>query len=337
MHSRLSRFLRPSIIGVAVVALLAGCTSTADEADTNSTSAENAAFPVSIEHEFGTTTIESAPERVVTLGVTDADIVLALGTVPVGNTGYTFFENGLGPWTDDLVGDQELTLIDSDSTPDLEQVAALEPDLIIGVSAGFDDVVYEQLSDIAPVVARPSGTAAYAVDREEATNIVATAMGQAEKGRELNEETNALIEAAREENPSFAGKTGTVILPYQGKYGAYLPGDARGQFLESLGITLPEAILSRDTGDSFFVDVPAESVADVEGDLLLVLSNDENLDITAENPLFETLNVVQNDAVIVATIEERGAITYNSVLSVPFALDHLVPRFAEALSQKQLN
>ncbi|AIK84379.1 iron ABC transporter substrate-binding protein [Corynebacterium glutamicum] len=331
MQSRLSKILRSSVVGVAVLALLAGCSNNADDTDADSTSTGNSAFPVSIEHEFGTTTIDDVPERVVTLGVTDADIVLALGTVPVGNTGYKFFENGLGPWTDELVEGKELTLLDSDSTPDLEQVAALEPDLIIGVSAGFDDVVYEQLSDIAPVVARPAGTAAYAVAREEATNLVARAMGQSEKGQELNEETDALIQAARDENPSFDGKTGTVILPYQGKYGAYLPGDARGQFLDSLGISLPEAVLSRNTGDSFFVDVPAESVKDVDGDVLLVLSNDENLDITAENPLFETLNVVQKDAVIVATTEERGAITYNSVLSVPFALEHLAPRIAEAL------
>src|SRR6188768_3814746 len=36
-------------------------------------------FPVSIENMFGTTVIESKPERVVSIGYTDGDYVLALG------------------------------------------------------------------------------------------------------------------------------------------------------------------------------------------------------------------------------------------------------------------
>ncbi|HJE11775.1 MAG TPA: iron-siderophore ABC transporter substrate-binding protein, partial [Corynebacterium glutamicum] len=82
MQSRLSKILRSSVVGVAVVALLAGCSNNIDDTDTDSTSTGDSVFPVSIEHEFGTTTIDDVPERIVTLGVTDADIVLALGTVP---------------------------------------------------------------------------------------------------------------------------------------------------------------------------------------------------------------------------------------------------------------
>lgn len=272
---------------------------------------------MTIDHVFGTTEIKEEPERIVTLGVTDADIVLALGEVPVGNTGYVFFENGLGPWTEDLVKDSELARIESDSEPNLEQIASLEPDIIIGVSPGFDSDVYEQLSAIAPVVARPSDSAAYIVPCEEATNSVAKSMGKVEEGEQLNAEVEELVAAAREEHPEFEGKVGVSVLPNQDKYGAFLPGDARGQFLETLGFAVAEEILEQDTGESFFVEVAKENVEALDGDLLLVLHDDENFDVVADNEVFTTLDVVKNDAVVVATTEQRGAITYNSVLSIP--------------------
>ncbi|GAA1072160.1 ABC transporter substrate-binding protein [Nocardiopsis metallicus] len=170
---------RPVACALIVLLPLTACGNAGEDASESSPppQAAEGAFPVTVEHEFGSTTIEEEPKRVVTLGVTDADAVLALDLVPVGNTGYTFYESGLGPWTDDLVGDSELTRIASDSEPNIEQIANLAPDLIIGVSAGFDDAVYEDLSQIAPVVARPAGTAAYTVPRDEVTEVIATALG----------------------------------------------------------------------------------------------------------------------------------------------------------------
>src|SRR5262245_49722743 len=41
-------------------------------------------FPVSIEHEFGTTTIAAKPERVVSVGMHEQDFLYALGVAPVG-------------------------------------------------------------------------------------------------------------------------------------------------------------------------------------------------------------------------------------------------------------
>ena len=56
---------------------------------------EEAAFPVTIKHKYGETTIEKAPERVVCLGLTDQDTLMALGVVPVGVT-YWFGDEELG-------------------------------------------------------------------------------------------------------------------------------------------------------------------------------------------------------------------------------------------------
>ncbi|AYJ50498.1 iron-siderophore ABC transporter substrate-binding protein [Rhodococcus sp. P1Y] len=310
-------------------ALAVGCSS--PEEATSSTTEGSGAFPVTIEHVFGSTIVPEKPERIVALGVSDADVVLALGQVPVGNTGFVFYETGLGPWAEGLVGDAELTRIESDSEPNLEQIAGLAPDLILGVAAGFDEDMYKKLSEIAPTVARPQGTAAYAVPRAQATETIAAALGMPEEGAELNAKTDQLITDTVAKYPQFAGKTGVAVMSYDGVYAGFLPGDGRGQFLTGLGFNIPDEVTSRDTGDTFYVEVSAENVNLLDADVMLVLGPDENFDIVAENPSFANTTAGRNGAIVPATIDQRGAITYNSVLSIPYAIDNLAPRIAEAL------
>lgn len=327
------RWTRMLTAVVAVIALgVAGTAcSTADNGDTATQSADGV-FPVVIDHIYGSTTIAEKPTRIVTLGVSDADAVIALGTVPVGNAGYTFYETGLGPWTDELVGDAPLTLLGSESEPNFELIASLAPDLITGLNAGFDEATYARLSDIAPTVARPAGSAAYAVDREVATDTIARAMGESERGEELNAQTTAALEQVRAAHPEFAGKTAAVVLPYDGQFGAYLPGDARGTFVTSLGFEIPEPILAQDDGTNFFVPVSAENISQLDADVVLYLGTSEDIDVVAENPIFGTLTAARNDSIVPLSIDQRGAITYNSVLSIPFAIDAVVPRVADAVA-----
>ena len=79
------------------LAALAGCGSAADEDDAGAASGAGAggAFPVSIEHAFGETTIEEEPERVVVLGWGAQDTVYALGLEPVGMPTYADFRAGI--------------------------------------------------------------------------------------------------------------------------------------------------------------------------------------------------------------------------------------------------
>jgi len=48
------------------------------------TTGPRGAFPVTIEHRYGSTTVPAEPQRVVALGLTDVDPMLALGVKPVG-------------------------------------------------------------------------------------------------------------------------------------------------------------------------------------------------------------------------------------------------------------
>src|SRR4051794_27016054 len=80
-HQTWSRRLRP-VIPTLVVALLAA-TGCSGGGSSSGPEAPPAVFPATVTHEYGQTVVEEAPERVVSLGYTDQDAILALGTVPV--------------------------------------------------------------------------------------------------------------------------------------------------------------------------------------------------------------------------------------------------------------
>lgn len=95
-------------VALALVAALtlAACGSGDDDSDatedTGTDSAADAAFPVTIEHKFGETTIEAEPERIVAVGLTEQDALLALGVVPVGTTEWFGEHPGaIWPWAQD--------------------------------------------------------------------------------------------------------------------------------------------------------------------------------------------------------------------------------------------
>ena len=54
--------------------------------DTSTATEEADAFPVTVEHAFGTTTVESKPERIATVAWANHEVPLALGVVPVGKS-----------------------------------------------------------------------------------------------------------------------------------------------------------------------------------------------------------------------------------------------------------
>ena len=84
------------------VAGLTGCSTgssddVAGEPAATRSSAEPGAFPVTIDHALGRTTVEQEPTRVVTLGWSDQDVALALGVVPVGDVQHRSREH-VGVW-----------------------------------------------------------------------------------------------------------------------------------------------------------------------------------------------------------------------------------------------
>src|SRR5690349_19485539 len=136
----LSRRAFGGAVATAALALVAACgDDKAPAASAASSSAGSAAFPVSIEHKYGTTEITKVPQRVVVVGLTEQDALLALGVVPVATTKW-FGENPgeIWPWAKEKLGSAAVpeSLTNTDGIQ-FEKVAALKPDLIVGLYSGL--------------------------------------------------------------------------------------------------------------------------------------------------------------------------------------------------------
>ena len=87
-------------------------------------------FPVTIEHKFGSTTITEQPQRVVSIGYTEQDFLLALSVQPVAVRYWYGDENdAIFPWADNYVeGDQPIVLNMPYGSLNYEAILELEPD-----------------------------------------------------------------------------------------------------------------------------------------------------------------------------------------------------------------
>lgn len=104
--------------------------------------------PRTIKHAMGEAAVPAQPKRVVILTNEGTEALLALGVKPVGAV-----ESFTGkPWFEHIKADMEgVTTVGGESQPNLEVIASLKPDLIIG-NKMRQEKVYEQLKAIAPTV-----------------------------------------------------------------------------------------------------------------------------------------------------------------------------------------
>ncbi|MGY1685537.1 iron-siderophore ABC transporter substrate-binding protein [Geodermatophilus sp. SYSU D00867] len=324
-HPAPTRLRRASLTAAAavLVAGLAACGGTADEpAAAAADGTGDGAFPVTIENRFGTTEIPTEPQRVVTVGFNDQDFVLALGVTPVGERELLGdYDAATRPWAQEQLPDGEIPTVGGEEI-DLEAVAALEPDLIVGVYSFMDETVYEQLSGIAPTLAQTDEYADGATPWQEQTLLIGRALGREEEAQELVDDVEGRFEQAVEENPGFAGSSLAVDLTGVGS-GHYLLGadDLRTQFFTDLGFTVPDTS----------ADVSQERLDLLEADVLAVNGYDQ-ADADAD-ALFSALDVVTQGRTVLLggySGDVSAALGFGSPLSLPYLLDEVVPALAAA-------
>ncbi len=335
-----------------LVLLLAGCVAPVAQAPAGSDagsdaaaapaeSAESAAgdaFPVTIEHKFGSTTVEAAPQRVLALGFTDQDPILALGIVPVA-VRYFFgpTEDQIWPWAEAALGDGETTVLNMPfGELNFEAVAALQPDLIVAISAGLTAEEYATLSQIAPTLAQSDAWVDFGVPWQEQTVVIGRALGKEAEAGALVEQTEALIAETRAAHPELEGATAAIASPAgDGQYFFSGPQHERQRFLTALGLQLPET-LAELAGDSFYGTISAERMDLLDTDVLLWTVVAEQRAAIEADPVYQALAVAQEGRdIFLDTSGEvemaAPALIYGSVLSWPTAVELLVPQLAERL------
>ena len=238
----------------------------------------------SVPHAMGTSEVPMVPERVVVLDTGELDSVLALGVKPVGAVRADEATGPQGYLAEQARGIEEVGTI---ADPNLEAIAALDPDLILSNNVRHADI-YEQLSGIAPTVFAESvgktwkenlRLAGMALDREEqATRLLAD---YEDKARQVG---------AAFRDP--AGVEVSMVRFMANGIRLYGQGSFIGTILADAGFARPQIARTPDT----FVQISPEQLSSADGDLLFYAGyGEDGAEQQAElsaGPLWQRLDAV---------------------------------------------
>lgn len=289
-------------------------------------------FPITVEHKYGETVIDAAPERVVSVGYTDQDFVLSLGVVPVGiRDWYGDQPSAVWPWAQDALGDAEPEVLSSTEI-NFEAVAALRPDLIVGVTSGMTDEEYATLTAIAPTITQTDEFVDYGVPWQDVHRTIGRALGRSD----LAEEQIAGIETSfsdiADAHPEWSGREATVSYGMsESTIGAYASDDTRSRLLTDLGFVIPPEIDELADG-LFYSEFSLEEIDQVDRDLLVWIGAEGSVgEQIRSHPLHDTLAAVQEGREIFWTELQGAAAGFSSPLSLPYLLDSFVPQLEAAM------
>mgnify|MGYP005817567899 CR=1 FL=1 len=315
-----------------------GSPSTATSTTTATPDDSASSFPVTIEHKFGSVTIPAEPQRVVTLGFSEQDPVLALGVTPVavrewfGEQPYATW-----PWAQDELGDgtpEVLTMTFGEL--DFEAIAALNPDLIVATHSGITDIEYATLEAIAPTLAQPAEYPDFGVPWEEQTRLIGRALGREEHAAELVADVQEQIAAAAAAHPEFNAATvaWVNIAETAGQFYVTGPDTPPIRFLKQLGFRMSDELASA-IGDSSSLQISTEQLGLIDADAVIVQTiSGDGRDALEANPIFEQLRASREGRAIVFTTTAHpayAALSFSTVLSLPFAVEALTPALSAAV------
>lgn len=326
-----------SVLLAACVALtLSACGTSGDSgSDTEASgAAEAGAFPVTVDHAYGSTTIDAEPMRIVTIGWSGQDAVIALNKVPVAMESFSGdgIENNILPWDASRLNGAKPVLMTTNPDIPFEQILGLDPDVILAVYSGIDEGEYKRLSDIAPTVAFPDQPWDTAWDKQ--MSMIGAALGQPEQAQTLIDETGAYFEKQAADHPQFQGKTATYAMRTDEGLIVFCGTDPRIRLLGQLGVkTSPGVDAVCSSGDSS-VSVGMESIDTLDADVFILVDADgTNLDKLMSFGPFANMTSVSNGRLVrLVGMDYAMATSAPTVLSVPYAFDEFIAQLSDKLS-----
>lgn len=257
----------------ALVLALSGCSAEGTEASSEP-AAESSTHPV--EHARGTTEVPKDPQRVVVLEPVELDTAVALGVTPVG---AAVASNVAG--IPEYLGVEGVEPVGTVPEPDLEAIAALEPDLILGTDSRHSKF-YDQLESIAPTVFMETQADPW----QENMLLIGEALNQQEESKQLVDGFNERCEEIRDEY-DVEGKTANLIRPRdETTLSLYGPTSFAGGALECVGLSIPE----QDWEDGLQADISPENVREAEADYVFVTTDDVDDESTVPAAISENIS-----------------------------------------------
>jgi len=301
--------------------------------------ADGTAYPIVIEHAFGTTVIPKKPVRVATVAWANHEVPLALGVVPVGFAAANFGDDdgdGLLPWVAEKLkelGGEKPVLFDEGDGIDFEAVAATKPDVILAAYSGLSRSDYETLSQIAPVVAYPQSP--WSTDWRETIRLDSAGLGMAAEGEALISRIEKEIADTVAGYPILKGKSAIFVTHLDvtnlSTVNFYTANDTRVKFFADLGLTSPKSVLEATKPGQFAASVSAEKVdAFDDVDIVVAYGGTPLLDAVKADLLLSRMPAVGKDALVMLGRDPTGTAANPTPLSISWVLKDYVALLAEA-------
>jgi iron complex transport system substrate-binding protein len=235
---------------------------------------------------MGETEIPARPERVVVLDTGELDSALSLGVEPVGAV-TTAVSSGFLSYLAEGAADVEQ--VGTIGEPNLEAIAALEPDLILSNKVRHEEI-YGQLSQIAPTVFGEKVGAAW----KDNFLLAGEALGLDDEAADAlaDYETAAAELGEAIENPG--GTTVSALRFVDGTIRVYTPASFIGTVLADIGLDQLELPVQE---VPTFAELSAEELTLADADVVLYSSygpaEDSGETAALAGPLWPRLGAVQ--------------------------------------------
>lgn len=306
----------PALI-LGLVTAVAACGSGADDTDSGAA--------VTIEHSMGKTTVDGTPKRVVTLGPAWLDAAVSLGVTPVG---YLVPGAGAGmtvPWLPQSLPQQSKALNMGGDV--VEQIAALEPDLIVAPGYLMDKAMYDKLSKLAPTIGPL--TSAQIDPWEDQVQALGKALHKQDQAGKVVADVHGRIDAVAAKHPGLKGKsflTCMLTTPTQLMVLAD-PKDGSAQVFTRLGMTMPAKLVAEAPSGGRLALSP-ERLGDLTSDLLVCGAAPGLQEKFTQLPGYADLPSVRQGGISFVDMITINAINQPTALSVPYLLGKLEPTLA---------
>lgn len=285
-----------SILSIMLIFILTACGGNKNDdngAEKDKSDSKKEGTSYTVDHAMGTTTIAKTPERVVILTNEGTEALLELGVTPVGAV-----QSWTGdPWYDHIADEmKEAEVVGLESEVNVEAIAALQPDLIIG-NKMRQEGIYEQLSAIAPTVFAEDLRGNWKNNFE----LYAKAVNKEEKGKEVIEAYDSRIADLKEQLGDKLNMKVSMVRFMAGDVRIYQKDSFSGVILDQLGFARPE---SQDVEEFAIKGATKEQMPLMDGDILFYFTYETGDGAASElekewleDPIFKNLEVAQKGEV----------------------------------------
>ena len=269
------------LAGIVSASLFAGCSNKTKDTSVDKT--------ISIEDAMGTASVPENPKRVVILTNEGTEALLTLGVKPVGAvTGFA------GEWyehtKDELV---DAKPVGKETSVNVEAVAALKPDLIIGNKMRHEKI-YDQLKSIAPTVYSDTLRGEW----KDNFRFYAKVVGKEAEGDKAIKDYEDKVTSIKENYKDKLDTEVSIVRFMAGKTRIYLGDTFSGTIFKEIGFKRPET----QQGTEFVNEIGKERLKEADGDVIFYftyeLGDGKGLAREEEwiqDPLFKSLEAVKNN------------------------------------------